>query len=482
MALMQTLVVLASVVNLASSTPLPGEKDLSSYAFEDYSVDFGKRYGASGNEKLKSIFEDNLKAILSHNANPSKKWFMTVNEFTDMSSKEFAASYLGLVPDLDESRFVGEFSAASIEGLPDSVDWRNKAGVMTAVKNQGSCGSCWAFSVTETLESHAAIASGSEAPVLSAQQVNSCSSNPGKCGGTGGCGGNIQANGFNYTAKAGLTIAANWPYTASSGRCDQSKIKPCIQNDGYVKLKVNDYNSLMTAVATKGPIAISVAATAFASYGGGILDHADCIMNHAVQLVGYGTDKGTDYWLVRNSWGAAWGENGYIRVKRFGEGKEPTCVDTKPQDGEACGSDTKPRTYAGMAAILASSTYPTGVKKVGDCASPYPPSTTHYGRPPCKASEKMIRPYDGAIVCATPCNADKDCPTDKPAGTWMASPSCGLYNPSNSTEKVCILKCHGGFGCGKKQKCFSVVRSSGNFMACAFVEPQSERLSEQVVV
>merc|ERR1719401_605599 len=445
-------------------------------------MEFGKLYGTGGIDGRKTIFEKNLKKIRSHNANPSKKWFMTVNHFTDMSSEEFKASYLGLLPPLDESLFVGEFSAASTEGLPESVDWRNSAGIMTQVKNQGCCGSCWAFSVTETLESHVAIATGLEAPVLSAQQVTSCAPNPGKCGGTTGCGGNIQGNGFNYTAKAGITLAANWPYTASSGRCDQSKIKPCIQNDGYVKLKVNDYSSLMTAVATKGPISISVAATAFSSYGGGILDNADCVMNHAVQLVGYGTDSGTDYWLVRNSWGASWGEKGYIRVKRFGEGKEPTCIDRQPQDGEACGSDTKPRTYAGMAAILSSSIYPTGVKKVGDCASPYPPSTTHYGRPPCKASEVVVRPYDGAVVCATRCNADSDCPTDEPAGTWSASPSCGFYDPSNTTEKVCMLKCHLGFGCGKGAKCFSVTSSSSSFQVCAWVEPQSQGLSEQVVV
>jgi len=224
-----------------------------------------------------------------------------------------------------------------------------------------------------------------------------------------------------------------------------------------------------------------VAATAFSSYGGGILDRGDCVMNHAVQLVGYGTDSDTDYWLVRNSWGAGWGEKGYIRVKRFGEGKEPTCIDRAPQDGEACGSDNTPRTYAGMVAILGSSTYPTGVKKVGDCASPFPPSTTHYGRPPCQAGEVVVRPYDGAIVCATRCSADEDCPTDEPAGVWGASRSCGFYDPSNSTEKVCLLKCHLGLGCGKGSHCFNVVTPS-SYQVCAWTEPQSQSLSEQLVV
>jgi len=464
-------VMLFSIAIKSVSANLPGERDLSSYTFADYVAEFGKPY-TTGNDERKSIFEHNLQEIRSHNANPSKTWFMAVNKFTDMSSEDFKASHLGRLPRLDESNFVGEFSASSIEGLPDSVDWRNKAGVVTGVKDQGDCGACWAFSATETLESHAAISTGLDAPVLSAQQMTSCAPNPEHCGGTNGCGGNVQGNGFNYSTAAGITIAANYPYKASTGRCDQSKIKPCIQNDGYVKLKVNDYSSLMTAVATKGPIAISVAATAFARYGGGILDYGDCIMNHAVQLVGYGTTaNGTDYWLVRNSWGAQWGENGYVRVKRFGEGKEPTCVDTEPQDGEACGKDTTPRTYAGVVAIMSSSSYPVGVKKVGDCASPYPSTPTHYGRAPCKAGEKKISPYTGTTVCATPCNSDSDCPSDTPAGT-KASPRCGLHNPANSTEKVCVLKCH-LFSCtnGKAgSKCYSVDFPSTG-MLCAYDAP-----------
>jgi len=265
--------------------------------------------------------------------------------------------------------FVGEFSAASTAGLPDSVDWRTKAGVMTPVKDQGACGSCWAFSVTETLESHFAISTGEKAPVLSAQQVTSCAPSPEKCGGTGGCSGNIQSQGFNYTAQAGITIDVNYPYVARTGTCDQGKIKPCVKNDGFVKVKPNDYNSLMAAVATKGPIAISVAAGSFQMYAGGILDHCDCDVDHAVQLVGYGTDGGRDYWLVRNSWGPDWGENGYIRVQRMGDGKEPTCTDRTPGDGEACAGDTSPKTYKGLCAILSVSSYPTGVKKVGDCSA-----------------------------------------------------------------------------------------------------------------
>merc|ERR1719408_543356 len=140
-------------------------------------------------------------------------------------------------------------------------------------------------------------------------------------------------------------------------------------NDGFEMLETNDYTALMTAVATKGPIAISVAAggIGWQLYGGGIYKNGGalgCNMNvdHAVQLVGYGEDKDTMYWLVRNSWGS-WGEKGYMRLKRFGEGQEPCGVDKKPKDGMACDGDTDKPTYCGLCGVLSSSSYPTGLTK-----------------------------------------------------------------------------------------------------------------------
>merc|ERR1712232_1052160 len=125
----------------------------------------------------------------------------------------------------------------------------------------------------------------------------------------------------------------------------------------------------MTAVATKGPVSIGVAAGGdeWQLYGGGVVacgtggDGWD--LDHGVNLVGYGTQDGKDYWLVRNSWAADWGEHGYIRLRRYGDGKEPCGTDKTPQDGDACKGDTKPRTYCGECGILSSSSYPTGIKK-----------------------------------------------------------------------------------------------------------------------
>lgn len=233
------------------------------------------------------------------------------------------------------------------------------------------CGGCWAFSAAETLESHLAIASGKPAPKLSTQQLISCTPNPRKCGGTGGCEGATQPLAFNYTEVAGITTEDSYPFSGSTGTCDPTKIKPVATVSGFAMLPSNDYTALVSAVATKGPIAISVAAggLGWQLYGGGIMkqgpSNRDFVIDHAVQLVGYGEEHGTLYWLVRNSWGT-WGEHGYIRIQRFGEGKEPCGMDTQPQDGMACAGDTKPVQYCGLSGILSSSSYPTGVQPTGN--------------------------------------------------------------------------------------------------------------------
>lgn len=376
--------------SVARAAPLGGERDLSSYTYEQYEREFPARrwsslatgWTAQVGELRQSTFESNLAVMRAHNADANKTWFAAPNEFTDWTNDEFRAARTsrpsGGRGDATAGAPLAAQGAALPAGLPDSVDWRSK-GVVTPVKNQGGCGSCWAFSAVETLESFLAIEEGAkEASVLSEQQVVSCMANPEGCGGSGGCAGATQGQAFNYTSGAGLSLESDYPYQGS-GSCSASKTKPYAKNDGFVKLKVNDYNDLMTAVATKGPIAISIAAGSFGwqLYGGGVfggggvsrLSGCGYDQDHGVQLVGYGTDSGKDYWLVRNSWGAGWGEHGYMRIIRYGDGKEPCGVDKTPQDGEGCRGDTKPRTYCGFCGIMGSSTYPTGARKVHPSAS-----------------------------------------------------------------------------------------------------------------
>jgi cathepsin L len=349
--------VFASTVAVVSA----GAPDLSGYTYEQWMHEYGV---AQNGAEAEATFNDNLRKINEFNAENSDMW-LAPNQFMAMDEKTFASYIKGRSS--TGPLFQGQAQKAELTfgDIPDRMDWREQDGVVSDPKDQGGCGSCWAFSAVETLESHYAIATG-ETVKLSPQQIVSCSPNPQHCGGSGGCDGSTQPLAFNYTQTAGITTEANYPYRGTTGTCDTSKIKPVAFNDGYAELTTNSYTELITAVATKGPVSISIAAGGFRFqfYGGGVLSGCnDFVMDHAVQLVGYGTDSGKDYWLVRNSWGGSWGESGYIRMQRYGEGNEPCGTDKKPQDGDACEGDTDPRTYCGECGILSSSSYPTGMRK-----------------------------------------------------------------------------------------------------------------------
>lgn len=252
--------------------------------------------------------------------------------------------------------------------LPLTVDWRDVNGksYVSPPKNQASCGSCWAHAAVETIESHAAINLDTPVMELSPQQFVDCIQNPDGCGGTGGCEGATAELAFNYS-QFGVTLNSEYKYTGRDGAC--KPMQPAVFVGSYVQLPINDASALLNALATVGPISISVAASSWSFYQSGVFDGrrgrgCDVEVDHAVQAVGYGTDADTnkDYWLVRNSWGATWGEGGYIRLAR-NQGNEPCAEDKKPLDGVcgktgecACGSNV---TYCGVCAILSDSSYPT---------------------------------------------------------------------------------------------------------------------------
>jgi len=259
----------------------------------------------------------------------------------------------------------------SVSDLPESVDWRTK-GVLSKVKNQGGCGSCWAFATTETLESHAAMTTNPPTVLeLAPQQLVNCAPNPQQCGGTGGCEGSIAEIAFDYIAKnGGQTKESNYPYTARDGPCqyNPTKTPPAATVEGYVKLPENNYTALLNAIATIGPIAISVEADTWSLYGGGIFPATSCNLkntdiDHAVQLVGYGVESGKGYWIVRNSWGSFWGENGFIRIERnLNNGTLPCNFDTTPGDGDACPPYPSKIEVCGACGIISDSCYPVGAK------------------------------------------------------------------------------------------------------------------------
>ena len=271
--------------------------------FRDFKLKYKKTYRSIDEEidRLK-IFRANLAEIEAHNSGRSS-YKKGVNQFTDLTKEEFKDTYLGL------KTFPSSLSSAerrlrearnTTRQLPDSVNWVDE-GAVTGVKNQGACGSCWAFSLTSQVESYNYLATG-QLVELSTQQVTSCTPNTLSCGGTGGCRGSVTQLGFNYLQLFGAVADADWPYvsgtTGDGGQCDYdlNKMTPVVGMAGYNSLTPNDEDAIMHHIAEVGPLAIAADASNWGSYQGGVFDgcsfEENISINHGIQLVGYGTEFG----------------------------------------------------------------------------------------------------------------------------------------------------------------------------------------------
>jgi len=340
-----------------------GPRDFSDYSFADFLKEHEKAYEPKELEKRQAIFHSNLAKVVAHNEEykaGKHTWWATMNHLADFTDDEHRALRATSTYSASQHPVV-ELTATAPN--PPAVDWREKGKVISPVKNQGGCGSCWAFSATETVESHYAIASG-KLLTLAPQTYVNCVKNPHQCGGTGGCEGATMELAFNMTRDSGIALEADLPYQGRDEKC--AAYKAAVKVTGYVKNPVNDAKALETAVATKGPQAITVAAEPWQLYGGGIFSGCNkpglfrrkpnIDLDHGVQLVGYTAD----YWIVRNSWGSFWGEKGYIRISRANDDKLFT--DSTPADGVACKPTPKSQTVGGECGILFDTSYPVGVK------------------------------------------------------------------------------------------------------------------------
>lgn len=270
-----------------------------------------------------------------------------------------------------EKSLPADFVVQPVEKLPQHVDWREKD-VVSTVKDQGHCGSCWGFASTATVESHAAINTGL-LHQLSVQQMTMCAPNVEHCGGTGACQGSTAELAFDYVAgTAGLVEEYQHSYAAYAGNNAEcvlpSYSEPTVSIDGYVRLPQNNYTALMNAVATVGPIAINVDASNWHSYSSGVFNGCSFTenvdINHVVVLVGYGEDQGIPYWLVRNSWSASFGEAGYIRVLRSDSDDTNCGTDSTPTDGIECEGSNDPIKVCGVCGVIYDGSYPTGANVV----------------------------------------------------------------------------------------------------------------------
>jgi len=284
-----------------------------------------------------------------------------VNQFTDRTTEEFE-KVLGSRKDIlyaskgaDVSTKPTPIPQSLISKLPVSVDWRQQ-GIISAVKDQGQCGSCWTFGTAETVESYWALATG-QLTDLSEQQILDCTPNPNDCGGTGGCGGGTPELAYAQIMQTGgLSTEWTYPYKSYFGsnfQCGNVDEFARVQN--FTVLPSNQYAPVMQALATVGPLAINVDASSWGDYESGVFNgcnqtHPD--IDHVVQLVGYGTDATLGaYWIVRNSWNPMWGEDGYIRLFRQ-TGTQVCGVDLQPQDGTGCNGGPSTVVVCGTCAIL----------------------------------------------------------------------------------------------------------------------------------
>jgi cathepsin L len=261
-----------------------------------------------------TTFKANLDFITAHNANPSNHR-VALNKFADLSATEFAAIYNGFrMPKevLNNVPIIG----ASAEALPDSKDWRT-AGAVTGVKNQGQCGSCWAFSTTGSVEACHQLATSSLVS-LSEKNLMDCSWDEGNQG----CNGGLMTSAMQYIIdNGGIDTESSYPYSpVSSQDCKYSKSTKGSTESAFSNVQSGSESALQNSV-NKAPtsVAIDASHSSFQFYSSGVYFEPSCSasqLDHGVLGVGWGVDSSKDYWIVKNSWGTDWGTEGYIWMSR----------------------------------------------------------------------------------------------------------------------------------------------------------------------
>nr|XP_051231005.1 ervatamin-C-like [Lolium perenne] len=273
------------------------------------------------------IFKKNLRLVREfHERDPSYK--LAINKFGDMTGEEFSDAYGGcerlrVVADDGGGKGQGGFAVSAVDdaNLPEAVDWRQtgydlRPAAVTAIKDQGPyCRSCWAFTAVATVEGLFSIRR-KILTTLSEQQLVDCDKLD------RGCVDGLAGTALSYITNSGTGLAsgASYPYTGRNASCRKAFFSPFVKLSGHVWVKPFSEIELRKAVAAQ-PVAVSIGledpSDAFKNYHGGIFQGpCSTLGGHAMTLIGYGTESGNDYWILKNSWGEGWGEHGYMRLRR----------------------------------------------------------------------------------------------------------------------------------------------------------------------
>jgi len=288
--------------------------------WEAYKWHHSKAYENEIEERFRmKIYLENRQRIAKHNKDPEHGFKLKMNKYGDLLPHEFKSIMNGYRMDLkrnltSEERVV--FLSPENFEAPKEVDWR-KQGYVTPVKDQGQCGSCWSFSATGALEGQHMRKSG-KLVSLSEQNLVDCSTSEGN----EGCNGGLMDNAFRYIKKnKGIDTEQSYPYEAQDDTCRFKQADVGADDKGFVDVPEGDEKALKKAIASVGPLSIAIDASheTFQFYETGVYFEKKCSsteLDHGVLVVGYGTDDGKDYWLVKNSWGDTWGDGGYIKMAR----------------------------------------------------------------------------------------------------------------------------------------------------------------------
>jgi len=274
----------------------------------------GKSYNHQEFQHRYAIFKTNQAYVDRFNAE-NNGMTLAMNHMGDLTNAEFRRIYLGTKA--SNTQVGGEtFVADNSQALPATYDWRQK-GAVTGVKDQGQCGSCWSFSTTGSTEGCHQI-STKKLVSLSEQNLVDCSGSYGNMG----CEGGLMTQAMQYIiANGGIDTESSYPYTAEDGTCSYSASNSGATLKNFKNVKQGDEGDLQKSVF-QGPtsVAIDASQSSFQFYSSGVYNEPACStsqLDHGVLAVGWGTDPtGGDYWIVKNSWGTGWGQNGYIWMSR----------------------------------------------------------------------------------------------------------------------------------------------------------------------